>query len=91
MPARRRGKISARRTPTQLPADDKAVDAHQEEHKPPMLMPYLFSPADPAIFDQNAFTLVHTTLSALPIPYRLDDLAGLIPPQELVKLYRKAR
>lgn len=91
MPTRRRGKISAKRMSPQPPADDSAVGAHQEEHKPPSPVPYLFSPPDPAIFNQNAFEVVHATLSALSKPYRLDDMAGLISPQELVKAYLKAK
>jgi hypothetical protein len=75
----------------QPPADDSAVGAHQEEHKPPSPVPYLFSPPDPAIFNENAFEVVHTTLSALSKPHRLDDMAGLISPQELVKAYLKAK
>ena len=77
--------------PPRQPADDNAADVQQEEHKPPLPVPYLFSPRDPAIFDQNAFRVVHTTLSALSIPYRLDDNAGLISPQDLVKSYLNAR
>jgi hypothetical protein len=91
MPTRRRGKISAKRMPPRPPADDGTADAQQEERKPPSPVPYLFSPSDPGIFAQNAFSVVHTTLSALSIPYRLDDLAGLISPQDLVKAYLKAR
>jgi hypothetical protein len=85
MPTRRRGKISAKRMSPRSAADDKAVGAQQEDRKPPSPVPYQFSPPDPAIFEQDAFTVVHTTLSALSIPYRLNDVEGLVLPQDLVK------
>ena len=91
MPTRRRGKISTKRMPPPPPADDNTAGGEQEEHKPPSPVPYLFSPPDPAIFGQDAFTVVHTTLSALPIPYRLDDIADLISPQDLVKFYLQGK
>ena len=91
MPARRRGKISTRRMPPPPPADDNTAGGEQKEHTPPSPVPYLFSAPDPAIFDQDAFTVVQTTLSALPIPYRLDDSADLISPQDLVKSYLQAK
>jgi hypothetical protein len=91
MPTRRRGKISTKRTPPSSSAEDSTAGAQQKEHKPPSPVPYMFSPCDPAIFDQDAFTVVYRTLSALTIPYRLDDIAGLISPQDLVKSYLQGR
>ena len=90
MATRRRGKISTKRMPPPPPADNVA-GGELKEHKPPSPVPYLFSPPDPAIFDQDAFAAVHTTLSAPSIPYRLDDNAELISPQALVKFYLEAR
>jgi hypothetical protein len=91
MATRRRGKISAKRIPPRPPADDNAADAQHKEHKPPSQVPYLFSLRNPAIFDRDAFTVVHATLSALTIPYRLDANAALISPQDLVKSHLEAR
>jgi hypothetical protein len=89
MPTRRRGKISARRMLPAPPADEHPPNTEQAEQPLPSPEPYQFSPANPAVFNQDAFTVVHRTLSALSIPYRLDDNGELIPPQNLVQFYLK--
>ena len=90
MPNRKRGKISPRQvTPIPAPATDENGLAQRQE--PPEPVPYQFRPANPMVFNQNAFTVVHDTLTELSLPYRLDDNGILIPPQSLVKSYREAK
>lgn len=88
MPNRRRGKIKPERVAKILPdADDKTKDVEDKLHP----VPYDFRLAESTVFNQNAFTLAHKTLSALPIPHRLDSEGALISPQDYVEIRLKAK
>jgi len=89
MPNRRRGKIPAKDLvpPPAGEADDGAQRAQRRPRRP---LPYWFSPPLPTVFNDDAFTVVHNTLTTLSIPYRLiDDTLNPFgdppPPQDVVK------
>jgi hypothetical protein len=86
MPNRRRGKISNKQLPPPAPDADGDATAPTAQ-APPRRVPYWFSPALPAAFDRDAFTVVRDTLSAFPIPYRLSESEGLLLPQSVVTSY----
>jgi hypothetical protein len=91
MPARRRGKISDKRTPPPSAPEEREGDVPQATKQGAHPVPYQFSPANPAVFDHDALTVVHDTLSTLSLPYRLDENAALVRPERLVELYRDAK
>ena len=88
---RRRGKIFPTRLPPQPPTPQAADEEPRGTQKPPPPVPYLFSPPDMSVFDKAAFTVVHDTLSALSLPYRLDDQAELLKPQDWVQFQLEAK
>jgi hypothetical protein len=88
MPNRRRGKISDRRISTPAPEPDGEA-SEQQAQAPPLRVPYWFSPELPAAYDRDALTVVRDTLTAFPIPYRLSEYEGLLPPQNVVASYRE--
>jgi hypothetical protein len=73
-----------------MPAEDEVEPPDQA---PPQPRPYLFSPAVSTVFDDEAFKVVNSTLTAFShLPYRFDDQAALMGgPQELAKSYLAAR
>lgn len=83
MPNRRRGKI---RPPAADPAEGSTKPADEEaEGEKFAPVPYEFRPADLSVFNQKAEDVVRRTLTALPVPHRLDADGTNIAPQDYVE------
>lgn len=89
MPTRRRGKIAVGRVPFRPIETMDEDDNVRVDSALPMAVPYLFMPGLPEVFNRDAFSVVRDTLRAFKSPYRLDDNAVFMPPQDLARFYSK--
>ncbi|TQS42853.1 hypothetical protein [Cryptosporangium phraense] len=82
MPHRRRGKLPAHGAEANPSREDLKADteANGDVHtgQPPPKEPYQFGPVDPSTFNRDPIAVVTDTLTAYPIPSRLQDDEDLL-------------
>ncbi|TQS45141.1 hypothetical protein [Cryptosporangium phraense] len=80
MPQRRRGKLPAQGSEANPSREDSDAEADGgvRNGQPPPKEPYQFGPVAPSTFDRDPVTVVTDTLTAYPIPSRLQDDEDLL-------------